>query len=113
MKTHIAMLSGLAVAILVVSGCGNTHGQLCNRAQECSGGSERDIEACAVNLDQRARVASLYECDRQWNAYIDCLTENAVCDGNKLGGCEAQKDAVDNCVDDGETASVRVRLEGE
>lgn len=113
MKTSIALLSSLGFAALLITGCGPSHRDLCDRAQECSGGSDEDIDACVVDLDRRAEIASIYECNDQWNAYIDCMSENAVCDGETLRGCGAQDDAVGNCVEGRRTSTVRVRLESE
>jgi hypothetical protein len=105
-STLVLLLFVAAVAV----GCGPTHAELCERAALCGAGGDAEIDACITDLDQRAAVADIYDCEDQWNSYLDCMGELGACDGDELRGCDATRDATERCIDDRETGRARVRL---
>lgn len=95
---------------VVATACGPTHAELCERAALCGAGGDAEIDACITDLDQRAAVSDIYDCEDQWNSYLDCMDELGTCDGNELRGCDATREATERCINDRETGRARVRL---
>lgn len=108
-------LSSLMVpaALLLLAGCGDVYFDLCERGAECGGGSEADVEACVEELAYKEEVACLYECEDLFDSYITCLDDHGACDGDKLSGCDEQKDRYKDCIDDRETREIKVDLRAE
>jgi hypothetical protein len=99
---------------LLAAACGNPHSAVCEHAQACGRGSDREREACIADLDEREQVADVYGCGDIYSTYIECIDEFGVCDNDgNLGGCDGQHDAYHDCVERGEVGKAHVRLVAE
>jgi hypothetical protein len=96
----LASSLGAGLALLAFgAGCANPYVDVCERGAICRSASDRDIDACIIEQESREEIASIWGCDDQWSAYIDCMTERGTCSGDKLSGCDDQKDAWKRCVE--------------
>jgi hypothetical protein len=82
----------------VGAGCGDVYADLCDRGARCRGASDRDVEACIIDLEAKGEVAEIWGCDAQWDAYIDCLDRRGACMGDRLTGCDDEKERWRRCV---------------
>jgi len=68
----------LLAATPALAGC-NPYASICSEAMDCEGGNDADYEACVIKYQKNTDVAALYECDRAWDNYITCYSEQARC----------------------------------
>jgi hypothetical protein len=107
-------LAGLVLALPFagVAACGPTHTGLCERAADCGGGREPEIEACIEVMDAREEEAEIFSCEIEWDEYLDCLDDQGHCEMQVFGGCETRKKILDDCVGDRRAGHATVALEG-
>ena len=90
----------LPVGVALAAGCTSPYVELCERGAVCRGANDRDIDACIVEQEEREEVASIFGCDDQWNAYVDCMVDRGTCSGgDRLSGCDDLKDTWRRCVE--------------
>ena len=114
MKTPslLHLLAGitLALPLSAVGACGPTHTGLCERAADCGGGREPEIDACIVDMDAREDQADLFSCSEEWDVYLDCLDEQGACVDEKLGGCDSRRDGLNECIGRRRSGNAKVEL---
>ena len=93
-----ALWAALALLGALAAGCTSPYVELCERGAVCRGANDRDIDACIVEQEEREEVASIFGCDDQWNAYVDCMVDRGTCSGgDRLSGCDELKDIWTRC----------------
>lgn len=95
-------------------GCGGGAGtaSYCAEAVECEGGNARDQQACLDLWSFYKSRAATYGCVEQYNAYRQCVVENASCEGTGDSKsyttidpdafedqCGSEDDNLDDCID--------------
>ena len=96
---RLSALAALAMLGAFAAACSNPYGELCERGAICRGANDLDIDACVIEQESRADVASIWGCDDQWNNYVDCMVDRGSCSGDKLSGCDDAKDQWKRCVE--------------
>ncbi len=86
----------LAVAALFVAGCDIR--KYCEARNECLGGNKEDERACREELRGMNEYAEAYDCEDQFDAYMECLAENSSCEEFE----DYYGDTEDYFTDDGE-----------
>jgi hypothetical protein len=111
--TLLNVLAGVALTLplFFIGACGPTNTGLCERAAECGGGRDREVDACVIDMDSREEQAELFECVPEWDAYVRCLDDQGTCvDGDRLGGCDTRKDAHNQCIGQRRSGNAKVEL---
>jgi len=65
--------------LLVLFGCSSRFADLCEQAANCEGGGDDDIDACIASAEGEEEIASIRGCEREFDAYYDCVENNATC----------------------------------
>lgn len=65
--------------LLVLFGCSSRFADLCERAADCEGGGDDEIDACIISAESDEEVASVYGCDDEFDAYYDCVDRSSSC----------------------------------
>jgi hypothetical protein len=81
-------------------GCTSENAELCELASECSSPNDNDLDACVIALDTEAEVASVRDCEEEWDALVDCAIEQGHCEDGRFraGACNAVRDAYGECL---------------
>jgi hypothetical protein len=108
-QTGMNRLLALVFAALWCGGCGNAHGALCEEAASCGGGGDEEIDACIVDLDGKAEVASIYGCEDDWDDFLACMEDSAECQNDELRGCGVENDRYKDCVDRAERGEAKIK----
>jgi hypothetical protein len=69
---------GLAGLLFGLVAC-DRFGDICQRAMDCAGGNEADVDACVAEAQAGADNSSLWECDEWYDALFDCTDQWAEC----------------------------------
>ncbi|HVH44963.1 MAG TPA: hypothetical protein VM925_21565 [Labilithrix sp.] len=95
-KITVIALAGFVLAVL--PHCGSQYADLCEAQRNCSGGNDKDVDACVEAFRAQEKVASAYDCDSQWDTVSNCL-DTATCKDRRLdtSACEAQVKALSDC----------------
>ncbi|MBW2457973.1 MAG: hypothetical protein JRI68_25935, partial [Deltaproteobacteria bacterium] len=64
------------------SGCGKA-AEYCDLMCECELCNDRKYDECIINTDGNLDTASAYECDADYEAYLDCVISKSDCDDNR------------------------------
>ncbi len=97
MTRHRLLFPALALAALAAVGCGGPDFQaLCEKAEGCADGNDKDIEACVVGLEASADVADAIGCTDEFDAYYECLGEKYACEGIE-DACETEGRVLGRC----------------
>lgn len=109
-----AVLAGLALALPFggLAACGPSHTGVCERAADCGGGREPEIDACIVSMDAREEEAEIFSCELEWDLYLECLDDEGRCMDETLAGCDSSKTRLDECIGNRRAGHARVALEG-
>jgi hypothetical protein len=84
----------LVLSALAAAGCGGPDFEaICDEQEKCSGGNEKDLEACVVAFEGFADVADDIGCTDEFDAYFTCSQEHASCRDVPTG---------DTCMTDGD-----------
>lgn len=87
-------------------GCSGRYGDLCAEARDCAEASDEDEAACVAMLEGYEDLASLYECDAEWDELITCFEEHNECDNDQREleidkqACDDESDDLERCFDD-------------
>jgi hypothetical protein len=99
----LRLLQGLGLAGLL---CGlvacDRFGDICQKAMDCQGGNELDVDACVAQAEAGAEEASLWDCDEWYDAAFDCTEQYAECQNGHFGvlndRCLAEQEDYDACL---------------
>jgi hypothetical protein len=93
-----AIQSGLLACALTIGACGSSFDDLCNRANACEGGNDKDKQACVDLEETLKKAASDYGCSSQFQDLQNCQTATGTCTAGKFEmSCSNQQDAVNTC----------------
>jgi hypothetical protein len=88
----------LAVAALALVGCGSRFKTYCEKRAECSGGNDKDQNACIAEAEGQRDVASAYDCSDPFDKVADCYESTGHCSGGKYTtSCDAEEAALGAC----------------
>lgn len=106
-----ALLAGLAC---VAGGCDGRDDRVveyCTERCDCGDCPGAEQEECEIERQGRIDVATVYGCEEQYLAYLDCYLDEASCEGegdtqswgvtctDKGCPCDSKKDKYDRCVE--------------
>ncbi len=95
---RLPLLPWLALAALAAVGCGGPDFQaICEKAEDCVEGNEKDIEACVVGLEATADAADAIGCTEEFDAFYECFGEKFSCEGIEDDACEVESRALGRC----------------
>jgi hypothetical protein len=77
----------------VLGGCGPDVQTICEDREACTGGNEKDVEACVEGWDAQGDLADELGCSDEYAEYADCFEQSAECIDEPSGG---------NCAGDGD-----------
>jgi hypothetical protein len=99
MLKHFIMTTA-SLGLLLLTACGNSYGDRCAAAIQCSGGNDRDVDACIAKADGAENVAAAYDCSDAYFKLVDCVDNTSTCrDKHFENNCKDQSDALNTCVD--------------
>jgi hypothetical protein len=98
-------MSRLIILGALISGCGSSFTEYCEEYVDCVDGNEADERACVAEISSVASIADAYECKEQYDDYMSCMREEAVCrteDGydywTDRGDCDDEESDLSRCV---------------
>lgn len=99
MKNVIFSVGTVGLILLSVA-CSSRFADYCDKITSCSGGNDKDKDACIAQARSAEDVASDYDCSDQFDKVVDC-SENLSCVNGKIDStpCAAQEKALDDCED--------------
>lgn len=83
----------LAPFVVIVGACGGPNfTDICDKSESCSGGNDKDKQACvdAANTDQE--LAEDVGCQTEFNDYVTCVTGASSCRSVAAGPCNTTAD---------------------
>ena len=96
LKPFIKLTAALGLTLLAA--CGNSYGDRCATAVQCSGGNDNDVNACVAALNGNEQVALAYDCGDAYFKYNDCVDTTSTCDKkNLVNNCHDLADALKKC----------------
>lgn len=99
MKNTIFSLGTVGLILLAVA-CSSRFADYCDKSVSCSGGNDKDKDACIASARASEDIAADYDCSDQFDKMLDC-SENLSCVNGKIDTtpCAAQEKALDDCED--------------
>lgn len=96
------MATGLALGAMLAlfgTGCHSTYYSFCESQQQCSGGNDKDIDACVQSAQGQEEIAEAYDCEDAWDKYVDCIKDKASCKNGSYdtSSCKTESDALSSC----------------
>lgn len=86
------------MGLTLLTACGNPYGDRCAAAVQCSGGNDRDVDACVAALNGTEQVAAAYDCADAYFKHSDCVDRTGTCgDKHFETNCKAEADALNTC----------------
>lgn len=95
----IALLLALAL-VLTTAACGSDLTAACEHSCECAPdrcNGDEDIDVCVAEGEAQADIASVYDCGEQFDALVECITEERSCEVESA--CAPVADTLDACMD--------------
>jgi hypothetical protein len=87
-----------ALGLTLLTACGSSYGERCDMAVQCSGGNDRDVDACVVVADANEEVAAAYDCLDAYFKLDDCIESSGVCTDKRFEtNCKDQGEALKKC----------------
>lgn len=88
----------VALGLILLTGCGSAYGDRCDAAVQCSGGNDKDVDACVATLNGSEQVAAAYDCSDAYFKYADCVDRTGTCDNKHYRTtCEGEAAALATC----------------
>ncbi len=88
----------VALGLLVLAGCGNSYGDRCASAIQCSGGNDKDVDACVATVNASEEIAAAYDCGDAYFKLSDCIDKTSTCDNKHFqANCKGESDALKTC----------------
>lgn len=98
LKHFVRMTASLG--LLLLTACGSSYGDRCAAQIQCSGGNDRDVDACVATLNGAEQVAAAYDCSDAYFKYTDCVDKTSTCDNKHYkNGCDGEAVALKTCTD--------------
>ncbi len=96
-KIRIALVVVMAAAFLA-AGCDIR--EYCEAWRNCVGGNDEDEKACREQLRTQEDVADIYDCEDDFDTYLQCLINDSECDNDYYySDCGDQYEDLDHCID--------------
>jgi hypothetical protein len=70
----------LAVALAPGAGCQSDAAELCDLRCECQPCNDREEDECVISSEADAERATNYECEPEYDSWIECALNNNSCD---------------------------------
>jgi hypothetical protein len=97
MLKHFIMTTA-SLGLLLLTACGSSYGDRCAAAIQCSGGNDRDVDACVALVSAAEEVAAAYDCSDAYFKHADCIDNTSTCrDKHFESNCKAESDALKTC----------------
>ena len=86
------------MGLTLLTACGSSYGERCAAAVQCSGGNDRDIDACIAVVNAAEEVAAAYDCSDAYFKHADCIDRTATCSDKKFeSNCKGESDSLRTC----------------
>ena len=93
-KLTLSVLGLLAVA------CASDIESYCEGKIDCEGGTDRHIDECIVDLEDKEDRAYRLGCDDYWDELMACRDDTAICRGAEWDtDCGREKDRYESCME--------------
>ena len=92
----------LAATSMGVLGCKADIRDYCEKEVKCSGGNDKDEDACREMMKASRRAAKEYDCRNPWDAVLECFVNNMTCEEDLLtdnGECIEKQTKLSTCID--------------
>jgi hypothetical protein len=97
--TRWATPIALVLASIALAGCASKWRTYCEEKAQCSGGNDKDIDACVAEHDAERDVAAAYDCADPYDKYQECKEKTGHCkERSYTSDCGTEDDAVESCV---------------
>jgi len=95
-KPFIKLTAALGLTLLTA--CGSSYGDRCDTAVQCSGGNDKDVDACIAALNGAQDVAAAYDCQDAYFKHSDCVDRSGTCNDKRFEtSCKDEADALNKC----------------
>jgi hypothetical protein len=95
-KPSIFLIAVMGLTLL--AGCGNSYGDRCATSIQCTGGNDKDVNACVAALNGTEQVAAAYDCSDAYFKLSDCIDRTGTCDNKHfVSNCKGESDALHSC----------------
>jgi hypothetical protein len=91
----VALAAAALCAALAEPGCkgGPDLRALCDSAQRCIGGNDKDVDACVDQNQLAQKTADIRGCRDEFDTYATCVVDNGACTDLPLQyGCQTDAD---------------------
>jgi hypothetical protein len=103
MKKSLSFLLLLGLGAFA-SACSGVAGEYCDLYCDCEGCSDEEYDECVINQDAAIDAASAYDCDAEYDEYVQCALEENDCDDDNFvvdSSCAGEAENLLECLDDG------------
>ena len=92
----------------IAVGCGPDLQSICEQAEDCHGGNEKDVEACVVQMETEQELVDDIGCSDEYDEYMECYEGSAECrDGGPGVPCQTEADCGGAACDGGQCAGTK------
>lgn len=92
---------GLGAAAIVLTACGRA-GEYCEEMCDCELCNDRKMDECIIQIDTTLDVTGAYDCDDDYDKYLQCRIDRAVCDNHNWrvenNACDTEQTRYVECV---------------
>ena len=97
MYNHLTKLTA-ALGLMLLTACGSSYGDRCAASVQCSGGNDKDVDACVATLNGTEQVAAAYDCSDAYFKFTDCVDKTGTCDNKHYRTtCDGEAAALATC----------------
>jgi hypothetical protein len=90
----VGLMSGLTAC--------NRFGDYCQAMMDCERGNDKDVDACVAQAKTAADDASMWDCDKWFDALFDCLEASSTCNNRQYGDhddrCKGESEDYAACI---------------
>ena len=88
----------IALALTALAGCGSKFQTYCQNQADCSGGNDKDVDACVAGIEGQKDVAAAYDCSDAFDKAVACYDSTGHCKAKVYGtDCAAEVKALTEC----------------
>lgn len=108
-----AFFVGLLPLSLAAAGCGGLGGELTDLICECEHCDDWREDKLIASLDASLEVATIYQCDVEWESLVQCEIDEGECDDEEArwsvsepGSCSSSMDLGTTCASDADCSII-------